>query len=176
MKEIWKDLKNFPDYMISNMGRIKSFKFNRITIRKLGRGGKMGYLHCPCVRSDGKSIPVYVHRAVVDHFIDDTPRPKGCGLEVDHIDGNVLNNKVDNLRIVTCSENLLNRKNVTSKYPGVHWNKRNKMWRVMKTFDKVQYFVGYFKDEKEAANKYEDTTLEELLALGRKGFDQRKVS
>lgn len=52
-------------------------------------------------------------------------------LEVDHIDGNGLNNQKLNLRIVTHSRNMQNRKNNSnnkSGYKGVFFNKREKRW------------------------------------------------
>jgi hypothetical protein len=133
-----------------------------------------GYLFSPLKGDAGDTKPVYVHREVATHFIDPAPRPRGCGREVDHIDGDVTNNNVCNLRIVSRSENLLNRKKVSSQYPGVHWNKNNNMWRTMKTYGVSQYFVGYYKKEDDAAQAYIDTTLEWLQSKNRKGYIQKK--
>lgn len=53
--------------------------------------------------------------------------------DLDHIDGNPANNKIDNLRIVTHQENMQNRRaapvNSTTKLLGVSWCPRNKKWR-----------------------------------------------
>ena len=46
----------------------------------------------------------HVHRAVAELFIGDIPE----GYQVDHIDGNRMNNRVDNLRICTQQENMNN--------------------------------------------------------------------
>ena len=51
--------------------------------------------------------------------------------ETDHINRNKLDNRKDNLRIVTRSENSLNKdlqKNNTSGYKGISWNKKEKKW------------------------------------------------
>lgn len=55
------------------------------------------------------------------------------GMVIDHIDGNKLNNKIENLRVVTTSENLFNAKmakNNKSGITGVCWDKRRKSWMV----------------------------------------------
>lgn len=78
-------------------------------------------------------------------------------LFVDHIDGNPLNNRKDNLRIVTNKKNQENLKKSktgkSSKYRGVNFNKRAKKWRAFIRNVKT-YFLGYFNTEIEAAMAY----------------------
>ena len=53
---------------------------------------------------------------------------------IDHIDGNVDNNRIENLRQVTHAENCRNarvRKDNTSGTPGVRWHKANRKWVAM---------------------------------------------
>ena len=79
------------------------------------------------------------------------------GKVVDHIDGNGLNNRRSNLRICTVSENIRNSRgrHKTSKYKGVHWNKRAGKW-VSSITEKGKYeFLGHFDDEAEAAKIYD---------------------
>lgn len=57
----------------------------------------------------------------------------GDPAEIDHIDGQPLNNRADNLRAVTRSENQRNMKkfkNSTTKCTGVNWSKQKNCWRV----------------------------------------------
>lgn len=67
--------------------------------------------------------------------------------EVDHINGDRQDNRIENLRAATRSENQCNRGAIasnTSGYPGVTWHKKSKAWvvRVMKNGKTVvqQYF------------------------------------
>ena len=84
---------------------------------------------------------------------------------IDHIDGDKINNKINNLRLATGSQNNMNRSmlgsNNTSGAIGVHWYKRERKWCARVTVDGVQKFLGYFinkedaiKTRKEAAIKY----------------------
>jgi hypothetical protein len=79
------------------------------------------------------------------------------GQEVDHINGNPLDNRKSNLRFCTRSQNNMNakkRNKCTSKYKGVDYRKeergRNKKWRARIG----STFIGYFYDEISAAKAY----------------------
>lgn len=74
---------------------------------------------------------------------------------VDHIDHNTLNDKIENLREASSSENNKNRmsrKNSTSQYLGVHWE--GKKWRVQIMVNKKLKHIGCFLTEIEAALAY----------------------
>ena len=73
--------------------------------------------------------------------------------EIDHIDGNGLNNKINNLRLATHSENARNRsmaKKNTSGITGVHWNKKRKKWEAYIKVGYKQKFLGYFLNKEDA--------------------------
>jgi hypothetical protein len=84
--------------------------------------------------------------------------------EVDHIDGNKSNNKIDNLRPATHSQNLKNQKLRTNNVSGcknVGWSKREQKWRVRLTVNYKEKHIGYFLDREladlvaiEATNLY----------------------
>ena len=67
---------------------------------------------------------------------------------IDHIDGDKINNKINNLRLATKSQNNMNRSilgsNNNSGYTGVGWNKKDKKWSARITIDGVRKFLGYF--------------------------------
>jgi hypothetical protein len=70
-------------------------------------------------------------------------------VELDHIDGNKLNNRIDNLREATRSQNELNKgmkKNNTSGVKNVFWSKEFNKWKVQMSVDGKKRHVGYFED------------------------------
>jgi hypothetical protein len=84
------------------------------------------------------------------------------GEEVDHIDGDGLNNQKSNLRIVTHRQNMQNQHiKKTSKYPGVSkWSSvREKPWRANVLLGKKLIYLGSFKTEEEAHMKYIETLV-----------------
>lgn len=115
MTEIWKDIKGFEDsYQISNLGRIKSKArlVNRFSTRwgkdasytisgsiKEGYVTRDGYLFA-LLYKDGACYPKRLNRLVAEAFKEDYSEDK----EVHHIDGNVTNNKADNLECLTKEE------------------------------------------------------------------------
>lgn len=77
---------------------------------------------------------------------------------VDHIDGNKTNNKIENLRGATFSQNCMNQKistRNTSGTKGVMWHKRDKKWFVQLRVNSKCHSFGY----------YEDKELAELVAI-----------
>lgn len=107
MKEIWKDIKDYEElYQVSNLGRVRSMPrkgthINKIHILKSNKNYK-GYLHVSLTKkcvSKTKSI----HRLVAETFI---PNPDNLP-QVNHKDGNKLNNCVDNLEWITNYDNLI---------------------------------------------------------------------
>ena len=74
---------------------------------------------------------------------------------VDHIDGDILNNKIENLRAATRSQNCQNSKlakNNTSGVKGVTWHKYHKKWLAVCSINKKYTYIGYFKNLEDAKN------------------------
>ena len=72
------------------------------------------------------------------------------GMQTDHIDRNGLNNQRSNLREVTQSQNLHNRRanyNNRSGIKGVTWHKRDKIWQAQVTHQGKTHYVGLFKSK-----------------------------
>ena len=79
--------------------------------------------------------------------------PKGFGR--DHKNGNGFDNRKENLRICTRSENQKNKKSSgKSKYIGVSWNKWHNKWTAQININGKVKWLGYFQDELSAARKY----------------------
>jgi hypothetical protein len=79
---------------------------------------------------------------------------KGDGIEVDHINRNRLDNRRENLRVVTHARNACNlgsRPNTSSRFRGVSWNIRSETWEARAKRGDSKYHMGCFVDEIEAA-------------------------
>lgn len=89
---------------------------------------------------------VYMHRE-----INKTPK----GVHTDHINGNRFDNRKDNLRNCTKSENSMayqtKRSGCSSKFIGVSWDKEKKKWESYSRINGSRKHIGYFKLEIEAA-------------------------
>jgi len=70
--------------------------------------------------------------------------------EVDHKDHDGLNNRLENLRIVTRLGNAENQKNNVSGYPGVCWHKRDQIWFSYIQVNYKRVSLGYFATAEEA--------------------------
>jgi len=112
-KEIWKPIPDFPGYEVSNLGGVRSYRMmgpvprisdtvQRVlsphTAKKDGRQHLILY-------KDGEGYTRPVHRLVLEAFVG--PRPGE--LEVCHNDGDMSNNRLDNLRYDTHLENMSDR-------------------------------------------------------------------
>lgn len=95
MIEIWKNIKEYEDYQVSNLGRVKSLKFGKEIIMSQITDRK-GYL-CVKLCKNGKHKKFSVHRLVAEAFI---PNPNNYP-QVNHKDENKQNNCVENLEYCT---------------------------------------------------------------------------
>lgn len=80
------------------------------------------------------------------------------GKQVDHINGDRLDNRRLNLRSCTNAENTRNgshHRTNTSGYKGVYWNKREKKWRAHIRANNIHIHLGYFKSVIEGAKAYD---------------------
>lgn len=97
---------------------------------------------------------IHMHREIMGN------PPKGP--EVDHIDGNGLNNQRSNLRLVTHSQNMANSRpyvSNTSGVPGVSWHKTKEKWQAYIQKNGRWIHLGYFDDFNDAAKARKDAAL-----------------
>lgn len=94
-----------------------------------------------------------IHRIIMNASADQ---------EIDHIDGNRLNNQKSNLRFVTSSQNKMNRgarSDSKSGYKGVSWHKQRNRWTSRIMVDGKYKYLGLFTDIKEAIRAYNDCAI-----------------
>lgn len=101
---------------------------------------------------DGKFMPM--HRLIMN------PSPSQ---DVDHINGNGLDNRKSNLRCCSRSQNMANsgiRSHNTSGYKGVSWDKFRNKWKASMTYNGKTLFLARTDDPIEAAKIYDRKALE----------------
>jgi len=83
---------------------------------------------------------------------------------IDHINQNKTDNRIENLRPATTSQNMANiakvKKNPLSKYKGVSFHKTHNKFIASIRYHKKTYHLGYFNNEKEAARAYDNKAIE----------------
>jgi hypothetical protein len=79
------------------------------------------------------------------------------GLEIDHINRDKADNRIENLQLATRSENNQNKifNNVSSKYRGVSWDKARNKWHTKGWENNKPVYVGRYENELEAAIAYD---------------------
>lgn len=99
---------------------------------------------------DGKSVRIFLHRELLG--LPRHPKPAHTGPVGDHINGDPLDNRRCNLRIVSVAQDRRNHRRsraYRSRFPGVSWNTRQGKWYARTTVGK-RVFLGAFDNERDA--------------------------
>lgn len=132
--EIWKQIFNFP-YSVSNQGRVKNDRTQMLLKPSLS----CGYLKVrPSV--EGKVYDLMIHKIVYCVFNNINNIPEGY--VIDHINANKQDNRLDNLRLITISENVKNALYVT---------KTNKNCKTVAQYSRDGEYIATFPSAREAA-------------------------
>lgn len=121
-----------------------------------------GYAQC----NVGRANIVTMHRVILS--------PPN-GMEVDHINGDRLDNRRGNLRVCSSSENSMNRsgwRDARSVYKGVTFDKVNRKWRAKIRIDKKTVHLGRYVSEMEAALAYDAAAAKAFGEFARLNFPE----
>lgn len=156
--EEWRLINNYNNYSVSSLGNVRNDKTGRIRKTPLNSSG-----YKTITLSNKITKAFLVHRLVGQHFLE--IENILSRIEIDHIDGNILNNNVNNLRWVNRSENCRHKKKYkinSSIYKGVA--KRNDKWQSYIVIYKKFIHLGMFETDKEAGLAYNNYIIENNLS------------
>jgi hypothetical protein len=115
---------------------------------------------------NSKHFYIYLHKLILD-----VPN----SVEVDHINGDSLDNRKSNLRTCSHQQNMHNKRiqiNNKSGYKGVCWDKLRKKWKVTISLNDKTINLGRFDDITEAAKTYDEKAKELFGEFANLNFKQ----
>lgn len=153
MKETFKDIPNYNgDYQIPNLGRVKSLKWGKERLLN-NNISPQGYFQITLSKK-GKQKCILVHKLVAVAFLEH--KPSKWNFVINHVNFNKLDNRVENLEIITQRENT-NKKHLksSSKFVGVRYFSLSNKWIATIRIKGKSKHLGYFDEEIEASNAYQ---------------------
>jgi len=171
IQEIWKDIPNYEGYyQVSNYGNVKSLdrlipnRHGSLTFRKgiilkqsKTSHGYMVVSLCFANKQDSFRVNQLVALGFLNHKKYDN------NFVVDHINNNKLDNRLENLQLLSHRDNViksLNKQDAKSKYIGVTKRMNRNCWRARITFNKKSIHIGDYNSENDAylayMNKYNE--------------------
>lgn len=162
-----------PDVVLVPLANRKGFAtIDRKHAEEVGkhnwsRGG--GYVHAYDAEH---RTAIYLHRLIAQEEGWETP-------QVDHIDGDRLNNCVENLRPATNAQNGRNRGPTLrnhSGFKGVSWDRKAERWQVHIRRDGKTIFLGNFDSAEEGARAYDDAASDLHAEYARLNFPRTALA
>jgi hypothetical protein len=130
-------------------------KWNWHSHKKTGNKNNDVYV----ARVKNKRDNFFMHRLIMEKYHGDI-----TGKQIDHINRNQLDNRKENLRVCTRSENLQNREKCKSArssiYRGVSFNKQMGKWTSYICMNEKTKYLGSFSTQEDAALKYNEAARE----------------
>jgi hypothetical protein len=120
--------------------------------------------HWYAVRSGQNHRMIFLHREIMN---------ASAGVQVDHINGNGLDCRRENLRLCTPAENNRNSskpRSNTSGYKGVTWHKRGAKWQAAISWNRKSIHLGLFSDPETAARAYDEAARKYHGAFAKTNF------
>ena len=156
IKERWKTVPGYGNYEVSSLGKVRSLNY-----RGWGRIQELvintipnGYCLTQLVNGS-KRRKFYIHQLVAMTFLDH--KPEGSKIVIDHINSNKLDNRLENIQIVTNRENCSKEKTQKSGLPtGVTSPKRTKKFISRISINGKRQMLGSFSTPEEASQAYQN--------------------
>ncbi len=133
------------EYSISNLGKVRNDKTGRI---KKASSNLDGYLLVG-LHKEGKKKTHRIHRLIAIAFLENPDNLP----DVDHINQIKSDNRIENLRWCSCSNNMRNikkKEGCSSNYRGVNWYKKINKWQAQIIINGKKKGLGYYETEEEA--------------------------
>ena len=153
--EIWKTIPGFENYQASTLGKINSLNYGRS-----GKSKEMklfihrcGYLMINLLKN-GIRYKLGVHQIIGMTFLN--YNPEGHEFVLDHINSNKLDNRLENLRIITHRENVT--KDIKKNLP-IGVDIRGKKFRARIDLNGNRTHLGYFFTPEQASEAYQKALL-----------------
>lgn len=144
-EEQWKEIRDYEDYQVSNLGKVKSLKHGKEKVLKPTIIN--GYYHVG-LSLNGKQKTKRVHKLVSIAFLNHNPYSHN--LVVDHINNIKTDNRLENLQVVTQKFNVNKSKN--NKH--LAWSSKINKWILLIRYKGKQIYLGYFDNEIQASEIY----------------------
>lgn len=154
MEEIWKLIEGFDsECYISNKGRVKSHMGNILAFINMGDCLRVN------LKANKKQRRMAVHRLVAHYFLGVDIKDKTCAVK--HIDKDIYNNNVDNLKVVDIASQTTIKKRADreSGVNNINWYPPLGKWKVAYRYRRKKkiFFkhIGYFHSLEDAKNVHE---------------------
>jgi hypothetical protein len=162
--EIWKDVINFKGfYQVSNLGNVRSvdrcvhnsvngaiIKFKSQELKQTKNN--KGYLYVSLCRNS-KGLKKSTHQLVAESFLSHVSDK--YSKVVDHIDSNILNNCLENLRVISHRKNITRSMSNKTGFVGVH--KSGRGYKSIIRLKGKRYHLGTFNTPIEASIAYQNS-------------------
>lgn len=145
MEEVWRNIKGYKNYQVSNLGNVKSLNYNHTGKEKLlkQRLSHNGYYRVGLVKNN-KQIHYQVHRLVYEAFYGKIP----FWMQVNHINENKTDNNRFNLNVLTAKDNTnwgtgVERSHKDRRVPIIQFDLNNNIVKEFSSITEVEKELGF---------------------------------
>jgi hypothetical protein len=157
-EEAWKPVNDILPYEVSNTGLVRGFG-GRILKPYLDPNGYYSFK----LRKEGRYVKKYLHCLLAECFLSNTDNKP----YVDHINRDRTDNRLENLRWCTVSENARNTHRHDGELYGIYWYETRQSYLVKFKLNNVQRYIGWRKSLEDAKRLRDEakSALEQELTL-----------